>query len=119
MGSGSDMNLPARRVDPNRLPSGTGAYFLVIIVSSLMVSFWSGQFLPGPNYFMTPFAAQFQPGVYFVANGFYGLAFLIVVAATLFALHPRRQRRAFGPFDQLRPDHPVRVKIQCLGPVHK
>ena len=35
------------RVDPNRLPSGTGVYFLVIVISSLMVAFWAGQFLPG------------------------------------------------------------------------
>jgi len=103
------------RVDPNQLPSGTGVYFLVIAISSLMVAFWGGQFLPGPEYFTTPFAAQFQPGLFSVANGFYGLLLLGGAGLVFFAIFPRRQRRVFGPVDELGSGHPARIKIQRLA----
>lgn len=105
----------AMRVDPNQLPSGTGVYFLVIAISSLMVAFWAGQFLPGPDYFTTPFAAPLQPGLYAVANGFYGLLVLAGASAAFCVLYPRRQRRAFGPVDELAPSHPTRIKIERLA----
>ncbi|UGY07457.1 M48 family metalloprotease [Bradyrhizobium quebecense] len=103
------------RIDPNRLPSGTGVNFLVIAISSVMVAFWSGQFLPGPDYFLTPFVAQFQPGVYSVSNGFYGLILLVIASAAFGVLLPRRQRRAFGIADEIEPTHPARVKIEDLA----
>lgn len=103
------------QINPNNLPSGTSVYFLVVIISSFMIAFWSGQFLPGPEYFTTPFAAQFQPGLYSVASGFYGIVALIFVTAAYFFYHSHRQRRAFGPFDEISPQHPVWAKVKSLS----
>lgn len=103
------------RVDPNQLPSGTGVYFLVIAVSSFMVAFWAGQFLPGLDYFTTPFVSPMQPGLYSVANGFYGLVVLFGASLVFSAIFPRRQRRAFGPVDEIGPNHSARMKIQSLA----
>jgi Peptidase family M48 len=95
----SKPDLALSRVDPNQLPSGTVVYFIVIILTSVMVAFWLGEFLPGLDYFTTPFGAQFQPGIFSLAHGFYGVGTVLIVSAALFTHHFYRQRKAFGPYN--------------------
>jgi hypothetical protein len=101
--------------DPNQLPSGTNVYFLVIVVTSFMVAFWSGQFLPGPEYFTTPFDAPIQVGISFTWNGVYGAALCLIFSCFFFLNHVRSQSRAFGPAGALDPQHEVFEKIGSLS----
>lgn len=48
------------RVNPNNLPSGTNVYFLILLITSMMIAFWTGQFLPGLDYFTTPLSLNFS-----------------------------------------------------------
>lgn len=103
------------RVNPNNLPSGTNVYFLILLITSMMIAFWTGQFLPGLDYFTTPFVAQFQPGLYSVGNGVYGLAILSVLTTVLFIYHSRRQRIVFGAYQELGMHSRARDAIQDLS----
>jgi len=103
------------RVNPNNLPSGTNVYFLVLLITSFMVAFWSGQFLPGVNYFTTPFAARFQPGLYSTSSGAYGLAILSVLTIIFFIYHSRRQRTVFGPCHDLNAHSSASDKVRQIS----
>ncbi len=103
------------QVNPNNLPTGTNVYFLILLISSVMVALWSGQFLPGPEYFTTPFAAQFQVGLYSTYNGIYGVAILALLGTIFFLYHSRRQRSVFGPSRELTPQHPLWDRLNQLS----
>jgi hypothetical protein len=100
---------------PNQLPSGTNVYFLILIITSFMISFWSGQFLPGLDYFTTPFNSPIQPGLHYTRNGLYGVGICFLLSCYLFIYHTRRQQRAFGSTDVLTPDDPVWEKVHTLS----
>ncbi|MDA9414074.1 hypothetical protein XH81_04235 [Bradyrhizobium sp. CCBAU 25360] len=80
-----------------------------------MIAFWSGQFLPGPEYFTTPFNARFQPGLYSTKSGVYGLAILSVLASIFYFYHSRRRNNVFGPYQNLDAYNSVRDKIAQLS----
>jgi hypothetical protein len=102
-------------LNPNHLPSGTNVYFLVLVITSLMVSFWSGQFLPRLAYFTTPFNAAMQPGISFTGNGLYGIAICFICSILLFAYHTNRQRGLFGPASELSKAHSAWETVQTLA----
>jgi len=113
--SSTSLPSPPAKLNPNQLPSGTNVYFLVLIITSWMFAFWSGQFLPGLDYFTTPFAAPIQPGINFTRNGLYGIAIWFVCTAFFFAYHTTAQRRLFGAVDELQPQHPLWGKLGALS----
>jgi len=80
-----------------------------------MVAFWSGQFLPGPEYFTTPFSAQFQPGLYSTRSGLYGLALLTILATVFYVYHSRRRNAVFGPYQNLDAQNSAWDKIRQLS----
>lgn len=80
-----------------------------------MVAFWSGQFLPGPEYFTTSFTAQYQVGLYSTDHGVYGVAVLTFLGTIFFLYHARRQRNVFGPHCELNSEHPIWEKIDELS----
>jgi hypothetical protein len=80
-----------------------------------MIAFWSGQFLPGLEYFTTPFVAPIQPGIYSVGSGIYGVIILFFLSISFFLYHSRMQRRVFGPFDELDQQHALWGQIESLS----
>jgi Peptidase family M48 len=103
------------KVNSNHLPSGTNVYFLVIIITSLMVAFWSGQFLPTIGYFTTPFNSPMQPGIYSTEYGLFGVLLCFVLAFLLFIYHTRSQQRVFGSFVTVTPQAVLWETINSLA----
>jgi hypothetical protein len=94
------MNCP--RINPNRLPGGSGAYFILICITSYMVSFWAGRSLPNPAYFV-PSINWSALASQSIINGYgpSGVIVCIFLTGILFLSHSRRQRHAFGKTDEL------------------
>jgi Peptidase family M48 len=97
------MSLP--RINPNRFPGGSNAHFILICITSFMVSFWAGRYLPIPDDFLPSVdwrnLAYHNP---ISGNGLTGIVICVCVATFLFLSHARRQRHAFGEMDEL-PSH--------------
>jgi hypothetical protein len=93
------------RINPNRFPGGSNAHFILICITSFMVAFWAGRYLPTPVDFLPPIdwrnLAYHNP---ISGNGLTGIVICVCVASVLFLSHSRRQRQAFGETDEL-PSH--------------
>jgi Zn-dependent protease with chaperone function len=90
------------RINPNRFPSGTNAHFVLICISSFMVSFWAGRYLPSPADLLPRIdwhALAYHNSI--TGSGFTGVVLCGGLASLLYLFHARGQRRAFGKTDEL------------------